>query len=116
MASSNINYSMDSHWMAFTGNREFKQNPRIITAAKGAYYTDDNGRQIIDGLSGLWTCGAGHCRAEISEAVSKQVASLDYSPGFQFAHPKSFELADKIVTGSSSSNHSSKSRRFTITI
>ena len=97
MTSSNKKYSMDSHWMAFTGNREFKQNPRIITSAKGAYYTDDNGRQIIDGLSGLWTCGAGHCRAEISEAVSKQVASLDYSPGFQFAHPKSFELADKIV-------------------
>ena len=88
---------MDSHWMAFTGNREFKQNPRIITGAKGAYYTDDQGRQIFDGLSGLWTCGAGHGRKEIINAVTKQMTTLDYSPGFQFGHPLSFELANKIV-------------------
>ena len=88
---------LDSHWMAFTGNREFKKDPRIIVSAKGNYYTDSDGRQIFDGLSGLWTCGAGHARPEIIEAVSKQVATLDYSPAFQFGHPKSFELAHRIT-------------------
>ena len=88
---------LDAHWMAFTGNREFKKDPRIIVSAKGNYYTDADGRQIFDGLSGLWTCGAGHSRPEITEAVSKQVANLDYSPAFQFGHPKSFELAHKIT-------------------
>lgn len=88
---------LDAHWMAYTGNREFKKDPRIIVSAKGNYYTDANGRQIFDGLSGLWTCGAGHCRSEISEAVSKQVNNLDYSPAFQYGHPKSFELAHKIT-------------------
>ncbi len=88
---------LDAHWMAFTGNREFKKDPRIIVSAKGNYYTDADGRQIFDGLSGLWTCGAGHCRPEITEAVSKQVNTLDYSPAFQFGHPKSFELAHKIT-------------------
>jgi beta-alanine--pyruvate transaminase len=33
---------------------------------------------------------------EITEAVSRQIATLDYSPGFQFGHPLSFELANKI--------------------
>ena len=88
---------LDAHWMPFTGNREFKKNPRIITAAEGNYYTSSDGRKIFDGLSGLWTCGAGHSRPEIAEAVSKQVRELDYSPAFQFGHPKSFELAHRIT-------------------
>jgi len=88
---------LDTHWMPFTGNRQFKQDPRMIVAAEGNYYSDSDGRKIFDGLSGLWTCGLGHSRAEITEAVSKQVKELDYSPSFQFGHPKSFQLAHKIT-------------------
>ena len=87
----------DAHWMPYSGNREFKANPRMIVSAKGTYFTDDKGREIFDGLSGLWTCGAGHSRPEIIEAVSKQIETLDYSPAFQFGHEKSFELANKII-------------------
>jgi beta-alanine--pyruvate transaminase len=83
--------------MPFTGNRDFKANPRMIVSAKGAYFTDDKGRQIYDGLSGLWCTGLGHCRNEISQAVAKQIGTLEYSPGFQFGHPLSFELANRIV-------------------
>jgi len=88
---------LDAHWMPFTGNRDFKKDPRLIASAAGNYYTSSDGRKIFDGLSGLWTCGAGHSRNEISEAVSKQVRELDYSPGFQFGHAKSFELAHRIA-------------------
>ncbi|SDK65634.1 aspartate aminotransferase family protein [Microbulbifer yueqingensis] len=88
---------LDAHWMPYTGNRQFKQDPRIITGAEGCYYTSADGRRIFDGLSGLWTCGAGHGRREIAEAVSNQLATLDYSPAFQFGHPGSFELAERIT-------------------
>ena len=87
---------LDAHWMPFTGNRDFKAAPRIITGARGAYYIDRDGRKIFDGLSGLWCCGLGHGRAEITEAVKKQLDTLDYSPAFQFGHPLSFELANRI--------------------
>ncbi|MEE3086956.1 MAG: aminotransferase class III-fold pyridoxal phosphate-dependent enzyme, partial [Pseudomonadota bacterium] len=86
-----------AHWMPFTGNRQFTRQPRLFSSAEGVYYTTVDGRKVFDGLSGLWTCGLGHCRKEISEAVSKQVASLDYSPGFQYGHPLSFKLAHKVV-------------------
>ncbi len=86
-----------AHWMPFTGNREFKQNPRMIVAAEGTWYTSADGRKIYDGLSGLWTCGAGHGRSEIAEAVSRQLSTLDYSPGFQFGQPLSFQLAERIT-------------------
>ncbi|MFP5474595.1 MAG: aspartate aminotransferase family protein [Gammaproteobacteria bacterium] len=87
---------LEAHWMPFTGNRQFKADPRIIVSGKGAYFTDADGRRIFDGLSGLWCTGLGHCRNEISEAVARQVATLDYSPAFQFGHPLSFELANKV--------------------
>ena len=87
---------LESHWMPFTANRNFKAAPRMMVSAQGAYYTDSHGKKIFDGLSGLWCAGLGHARAEISEAVGRQVATLDYSPAFQFGHPLSFELANRI--------------------
>ena len=43
---------LDAHWMPYTANRQFKQNPRMIVEASGAYFTDSEGRKIFDGLSG----------------------------------------------------------------
>lgn len=63
------NEQLDSYWMPYTGNRQFKRDPRLMVSAKGSYYTSSDRRQIYDGVSGLWTCGAGHCRPEITEAV-----------------------------------------------
>mgnify|MGYP001594626379 CR=1 FL=1 len=88
---------LNAHWMPFTGNRDFKSAPRWITEAKGAYYGTPDGRKIFDGLSGLWCTGLGHARSEIVQAVSRQVAQLDYAPAFQFGHPLSFELAHRIT-------------------
>ena len=88
---------LEAHWMPFSGNRQFKDNPRLLQSAQGVYYFDVDGRRIFDGLSGLWTCGAGHARREIVDAVSRQLAELDYSPGFQYGHPLSFQLANKLV-------------------
>jgi len=88
---------LSAHWMPFTGNRQFKSDPRILVGAQGAYYRDAQGRKIFDGLSGLWTCGLGHGRQELTDAVSRQMATLDYAPPFQFAQPLSFQLAERIV-------------------
>jgi len=87
---------LDAHWMPFSGNRNFKADPRMIVEAKGVYFTDGDGRKVFDGLSGLWCTGLGHGRPEITEAVSRQVARLDYAPAFQHGHPLSFELANKL--------------------
>lgn len=87
---------LDAYWMPYTGNRQFKRDPRIIVGAKDCYLYDAQGRQVFDGLSGLWTCGAGHSRPEIADAVSRQLRELDYAPAFQFGHPKAFELAHRL--------------------
>ncbi|MEO4047490.1 aspartate aminotransferase family protein [Pseudomonas sp. CAU 1711] len=88
---------LDAHWMPFSANRNFKRDPRLIVGAEGNILIDEHGRRVFDSLSGLWTCGAGHSRREIQEAVAKQLGTLDYSPGFQYGHPLSFQLAEKIA-------------------
>ena len=87
---------LDSHWMPFTGNRDFKSSPRIVVKAEGMYYWDIDGNKILDGCSGLFTCAAGHCRKEIVTAVHEQMVKLDYTPHFNMGHPSSFELSKEI--------------------
>ncbi|KQR62120.1 aspartate aminotransferase family protein [Acidovorax sp. Leaf160] len=87
---------LDAHWMPFTANRQFKAQPRMIVSGQGAYYTDAEGRKIFDGLSGLWCAGLGHGRRDIAEAIGRAAATLDYAPAFQFGHPASFALANKV--------------------
>ncbi|WP_310388277.1 aspartate aminotransferase family protein [Roseateles sp.] len=88
---------LDAYWMPFTANRQFKQAPRLLTGADGMYFTDDRGRQILDGIAGLWCCNAGHNRPRIVQAIQKQAAELDFCPPFQMAHPKAIELAERLI-------------------
>lgn len=88
---------LNSYWMPFTANRQFKSNPRLLVAAKDMHYTSHDGRQILDGTAGLWCCNAGHGRKPIVEAIAKQAAEMDYAPPFQMAHPAAFELANRLV-------------------
>jgi len=89
---------LENHWMPFSSNRNFRKDPRFIVGAKGNWLIDDQGRRVFDSLSGLWTCGAGHSRQEIADAVASQLVTLDYSPAFQYGHPLSFQLAEKIAS------------------
>ena len=82
--------------MPFTSNRAFKLDPKLFVGAKGMYYTTTNGRQVLDGLAGLWCCNAGHCHPKIVAAVQEQVATMDYATAFQMGHPLAFQLADQI--------------------
>ena len=84
------------YFMPFSMNRHFKKAPRILSRAEGMYYYTPEGRKILDGTSGLWCVNAGHCRPQIVEAVQKAVATLDYAPPFQMAHPLAFEFAEKL--------------------
>ncbi|MCK4860838.1 MAG: aminotransferase class III-fold pyridoxal phosphate-dependent enzyme, partial [Rhodobacteraceae bacterium] len=88
---------LGAFWMPFTANRQFKKNPRMFVAADGMYYTTADGRQVLDGTSGLWCCNAGHNQPRIVEAIAKQAGELDYAPAFQMGHPKAFELANRLV-------------------
>ena len=88
---------MDAFWMPFSANRQFKQAPRLLAKASGVHYWTPEGRQILDGIAGLWCVNAGHARPKIVQAIAEQAAEMDFAPPFNMAHPKAFELAERIV-------------------
>ena len=89
--------SMESFWMPFTGNREFRQNPRLVERAEGMYYYKPDGQQVLDMVAGLWCCNAGHGHPKVVEAIQSQAAEMDYAPPFNFGHPAAFEAAEQLT-------------------
>jgi len=55
---------------------------RILTSAKGARVTDSEGRQLIDGFSGLWCVNAGYGQESVVEAATRQLRELSYATGY----------------------------------
>ena len=88
--------SLNEHWMPFTSNRDFKENPRLITEAKGVYLKNHQGQTQIDASSGLFCNPLGHGRQEIIDAITNQLNILDYAQPFQQGFGGSFELATRI--------------------
>jgi beta-alanine--pyruvate transaminase len=88
---------LESFWVPFTPNRAFKHAPRLIARAKDMHYYTPQDRAVLDGAAGLWCTNAGHNRDPIVAAITAQAEALDYAPAFQFAHPKSFELASRVA-------------------
>lgn len=89
--------NLDAFWMPYSDNKYFKDRPRMLARAEGMHYYTPEGREILDGTSGLWCCNAGHGRREIVEAIQKQAAIMDFAPTFQLGHPIAFEAASRVA-------------------
>jgi beta-alanine--pyruvate transaminase len=89
--------SLDAFWMPFTPNRQFKAAPKLVVSAEGVAYRTADGREVLDGTSGLWCVGAGHRHPRIAEAMKRQIDTLDFASNFQVGHPAAFELADRLA-------------------
>jgi beta-alanine--pyruvate transaminase len=88
---------LESFWMPFTANRQFKAAPRMFASAEGMHYTTMDGRKVIDGSAGLWCVNAGHGRRQIAAAVERQLMNLDFAPSFQMGHPIAFDFAERLA-------------------
>ena len=88
---------LEPYWLPFTPNRSFKKKPRLFSGAKDMHYLTPDGRKVIDATSGLFCVNAGHGRETIVKAIQKAAADLDFSPPFQYAHPRVFELSSRLT-------------------
>ncbi|MEN9823737.1 MAG: hypothetical protein RLZ04_2163 [Actinomycetota bacterium] len=69
-----------------------------IVRGEGALLWDADGRELIDGMASLWYCAIGHGRAEMAEAVSRQMTTIEtYSTFDPFTTGPAEELAERLV-------------------
>src|SRR5262245_51840493 len=72
---------------------------RIFVSGDGALIKDADGREYIDGLSGLWNVNVGHGRRELAEAASRQMATLAFHSAYAgSSNEPAIALAERLST------------------
>ena len=75
-----------------------KTGPHIISKGHGIYVTDDNGRDFIEGMAGLWCASLGFGERRLVEAATKQLETLPYYHTFASRSTNSaIDLAEKLL-------------------
>jgi adenosylmethionine-8-amino-7-oxononanoate aminotransferase len=74
------------------------QAPLLIARANGPFLYTADGREIIDGLSGLWNVNIGHGRKELAAAAAKQMERLAFASAYIGAtNEPAVRLAERLV-------------------
>mgnify|MGYP006284204491 CR=1 FL=1 len=67
----------------FTSINDHQQHgPTVMTRGDGIYVWDNQGKQYLDALAGLWCVNVGYGREEIAQAVAQQVRDLTFYQAF----------------------------------
>ena len=87
------------HWHPFTDTKALNaKGARVFVGADGCWLRDAEGNRILDGMAGLWCVAVGYGRAEIVEAVTRQLRDLPYyNTFFQCTHPPAAEFAEALT-------------------
>jgi putrescine---pyruvate transaminase len=71
------------HLHPFTDQRAMHRvGTHVIRSAKGSTVIGEDGRELLDGLAGLWCVNVGYGRDEIVHAVAEQMRAVAFYPSF----------------------------------
>lgn len=68
-----------------------------ITKAKGALLYDEEGNEYIDGIASWYTVMYGHCNPFITQAMARQMETLDFVMFSGFTHRTAVELSERLI-------------------
>lgn len=88
------------HWVHPVANwaGHEKRGVTVMKSAKGAFITDIDGHELIDGFAGLWCVNVGYGHDSIVEAAARQMRELPYATGyFSFGSEPTIRLAAKLA-------------------
>ncbi len=87
-----------SLWHPFADMASVRGEELVLVRGEGVHVWDDAGNRYLDGCASLWYCNVGHGRAEIADAVSAQLRTLEtWSIFGEAANPPALELAAKLA-------------------
>ena len=70
----------------------FVQEPLVMARAEGVRYWDINGKEYLDGISGIFVANLGHGHPKIIEAVKRQLDTLTFAPPMHGTSVPALEL------------------------
>ena len=71
---------------------------RVLIKGKGVYLWDQNGKQYLDGVAGLWCTAIGNGEEELGRVAKEQIETLSYSSLFgRRVNEPSVLLAEKLM-------------------
>ncbi len=74
------------------------RGPLLLQGGRGAWLTDGQGRELLDGFAGLWCVNVGYGQDSVVEAAAAQMRQLPYATGyFGFASEPAIRLAAKLA-------------------
>ncbi len=98
-SNSAANRDIAYHLHPFTNARKHEaEGPLIMSQGKGIYVYDDQGKEYIEGLAGLWCTSLGFSEERLVKAATEQMSRLPYYHAFahKVASP-SIDLAEKLI-------------------
>lgn len=79
-------------------NPSLQQQGVVWVGGKGAILIDANGKEYLDGLSGLWCNSAGNGREELANAAHDQMQTMAYASGYAgSSNPAAIELGERLA-------------------
>jgi adenosylmethionine-8-amino-7-oxononanoate aminotransferase len=85
-------------WHPFTQMREWeREDPLIITRARGSYLYGADGSRYLDGVSSIWLTVHGHRHPALDRALRRQASRVAHSTLLGLSHPPAIELARELV-------------------
>ena len=83
---------------ATNARRHEQVGPLVLESGRGVFVKDDQGKEYIEGLAGLWSVAVGFGEPRLVEAAARQMAKLPYYHSFAGkSHPQAIALAERLV-------------------
>lgn len=83
-------------WHPFT-HLKYADLPIELVRGEGAFFIDESGNKLLDGISSWWVNLHGHCHPYISQKVSDQLFQLEHAIFSSFTHAPAVELAKRLI-------------------
>ncbi len=83
---------------ATNARRHEQVGPMMIERGQGVYVFDDQGKEYIEGLAGLWSVAVGFGEPRLAAAAAAQMQKLPFYHSFSHkSHPAATALAERLV-------------------
>jgi adenosylmethionine-8-amino-7-oxononanoate aminotransferase len=95
-----VDRAAQGEWLSWSRMSDFEAAaPPVIVGGDGPYAIDQDGRRLLDCVSGLFTTQIGYSHgARLGAAAASQLQQLGFYPNWAATHPAALALTEKILS------------------